>query len=244
MQKEIQIKSVQVENLEKENDQLMSKLADFMRRDKNHEENLKQMQKTMQSEVNLLNLRLINNQVCDNIKLVALILVLFFFNFSGSIIPEQNTICYLYFCLLYTMYINNVYLQKSSEHQIREKEDLTRQLHIKDVMLQEEQKKFQKREGELLKLNAEKDVQMSTLKSIIVKLENHFSTVHLNLLAARESAQSSSSIDSAVVSQQSILMNLLYDFFETQTKKVKDFVQFSAKTRIPTALAAVRSSCA
>lgn len=63
MQKEIQNKAIQVENLEKENDQLMSKLAELMRREKTHEENMKQTRLAMQSELNLLNSRLTNTQV-------------------------------------------------------------------------------------------------------------------------------------------------------------------------------------
>lgn len=63
MQKELQNKAVQVENLEKENDELMGKLAELMRKDKNHEETLKQVKQTMQGEINLLNSRLTNTQV-------------------------------------------------------------------------------------------------------------------------------------------------------------------------------------
>jgi predicted nucleic acid-binding Zn-ribbon protein len=63
MQKELQNKAVQVDNLEKENDQLMSKLAEYMRKEKNHEENMKQTRQAMQNEINLLNSRLTNIQV-------------------------------------------------------------------------------------------------------------------------------------------------------------------------------------
>jgi predicted nucleic acid-binding Zn-ribbon protein len=63
MQKELQNKAVQVDNLEKENDQLMSKLAELMRKEKNHEENMKQTRQAMQNEINLLNSRLTNIQV-------------------------------------------------------------------------------------------------------------------------------------------------------------------------------------
>ncbi len=71
MQKEIQMKATQVDNLEKENDQLMSKIADLIRRDKNHEENLKQARQNMQSEVNLLNSRLVNTQVLNYLECVT-----------------------------------------------------------------------------------------------------------------------------------------------------------------------------
>jgi hypothetical protein len=189
MQKELQNKAVQVDNLEKENDQLMSKLAELMRKEKNHEENMKQTRQAMQNEINLLNSRLTN-------------------------------------------------IQKSLEHQIREKEDLTRQLRIKEGMVTEEQKKAEKRDAELLRSTAEKESQLTTLKNFVVKFESHFTTVHLNLFAARDSTRSSSATEVLAVRHQLILMNLLHDFFESQSKKVKDIVQFAAKTRIPIAATA------
>ena len=123
--------------------------------------------------------------------------------------------------LIYSVYIYALYLQKSLEHQIREKEDLSRQLRIKEGMVQEEQKKLQMRETELSKILAEKELQISTLKSFIVKFENHFTTVHLNLFAARDSTRSSSATEALAVRHQLILMNLLHDFFEGQSKKSK-----------------------
>jgi hypothetical protein len=129
-------------------------------------------------------------------------------------------------------------LQKSLEHQIREKEDLTRQLRIKEGMLTEEQKKAEKRDAELLRSTAEIESQLTTLKNFVVKFESHFTTVHLNLFAARDSTRSSSATEALAVRHQLILMNLLHDFFESQGKKVKDIVHFAAKTRVPIAATA------
>lgn len=125
-------------------------------------------------------------------------------------------------------------MQKSLEHQIREKEDLARQLRIKEGMVTEEQKKAEKHRSELRQSATEKESQLAILKNFIIKFENHFSTVHLNLFAARDSTRSSND-EALAVRHQIILMNLLHDFFESQGKKLKDILQFSPKTRVPTA---------
>jgi septal ring factor EnvC (AmiA/AmiB activator) len=63
MQKDLNQKTIQVDNLEKENDQLMAKLAELTRKDRQHEDNLRQSRSSLQNEINLLTSRLNNTQV-------------------------------------------------------------------------------------------------------------------------------------------------------------------------------------